>query len=126
MDGTFVDEALRDSRSDFLFEIELKSGKSAVIFVLVKHKSRPDPATPLQLAGYMVRIWLRHAQGRVEGPQEGKARFLTQLLKRRFGPLPDELSARIATASTSQPERWLEVAIDAPTCEAVFRADRAH
>ena len=283
VDGTFVDEALRDSRSDFLFEVKLKSGKSAFIFLLLEHKSRPDPATPLQLAGYMVRIWLRYAQGRAErlralppivpmalyhgqerwsvpdgigemiastdpalvvlpgeryilrnlpelpveqlsrdpvlrsamiiligqalkymqaiadglepepelqrllgeyifttypeadlgrlaeawqailteplgemmgtiaqrlrregriegrekgraeglqegraeGLQEGEARFLTRLLERRFGPLPDEIAARIAAASTSQLERWHDAVLDAPTCEAVFQADKA-
>ena len=284
VDGTFVDEALRDSRSDFLFEVELKSGKPAFLLLLVEHKSRPDPATPLQLAGYMVRIWLRYAQGRAErlralppivpmvlyhgqerwsvpdgigemiastvpallvlpgeryilrnlaglpveqlsrdpvlrsaliiligqalkymqaiadglepeaelqrllgeyifatypeadlgrlteawqaivteplgemmatiaqrlrqegrtegwekglqegesiglekGLQEGEARFLTRLLERRFGPLSDEFATRIAAADTSQLERWLEAAVDAPTCEAVFHADKAH
>ena len=66
VDGTFVDEALRDSQSDFLFEVTLRNGAPAFIYVLIEHKSRPDPATPLQLAGYMVRIWQRHAQGAAE------------------------------------------------------------
>ena len=276
VDGTFVDEALRDSRSDFLFEIKLKSGKPAYVLLLLEHKSRPDPATPLQLAGYMVRIWLRYAQGRAErlralppivpmvlfhgqerwsvpdgigemiastdpalvvlpgeryilrnlaelpveqlsrdpvlrsamiiligqalkymqaiadglepeaelqrllgeyifatypdadlgrltetwqalvteplgemmgtiaqrlrqegrtegwekgraeGLQEGEARILTRLLELRFGPLPDGIAARIAAASTLQLERWSEAALDAPTCEAVFHADKTH
>ena len=65
-------------------------------------------------------------EGRTEGLQEGEARFLTRLLERRFGPLPDELAARIAAANTSQLERWHEAALDAPTCEAVFHADKAH
>ena len=65
-------------------------------------------------------------EGRAEGLQEGEARFLTRLLERRFGPLPDELAARIAAANTSQLERWHEAALDAPTCEAVFHADKAH
>ena len=65
-------------------------------------------------------------KGREKGLQEGEARFLMRLLERRFGPLPDEFAARIAAASTSQLERWLEALLDAPTCEAVFHSDTAH
>ena len=32
--------------------------------VLLEHKAAPDPGTPLQMLGYMVRIWQRHAEGR--------------------------------------------------------------
>ena len=63
-------------------------------------------------------------EGRAEGLHEGEARFLTRLLERRFGPLPDEFAARIGAASTLQLERWSEAALDAPTCEAVFHADK--
>ncbi len=66
------------------------------------------------------------AIGLERGLQEGEARFLTRLLERRFGPLPDEFAARVAAASTSQLEQWHEAALDAPTCEAVFHADKAH
>ena len=65
-------------------------------------------------------------EGRAKGLREGEARILTRLLERRFGPLPDGFAARIAAASTSQLERWLEAVLDAPTCEAVFHADKAH
>ena len=50
MEGTFVDAALASSQSDVLLKAELKSGKSAYIYVLAEHKSWPDPALPLQLA----------------------------------------------------------------------------
>ena len=39
-------------------------GGEAFVYVLIEHKSAPDVALPLQLAGYMVQIWLRHAGGR--------------------------------------------------------------
>lgn len=61
VDGSYVDEALRDTRSDLLFRVELTSGEAAFVFVLIEHKSAPDPAVALQLAGYMVQIWKRHA-----------------------------------------------------------------
>jgi len=61
LEGGFVDEALAGSRSDLLMKVRLTSGGEALMFVLAEHKSAPDPGLPLQLAGYMVRIWKRHA-----------------------------------------------------------------
>ena len=66
VDASFVDDALRGSQSDMLFKVELASGGPAFVYVLVEHKSHADPGTPLQLAGYMVRIWSRYAQGKAE------------------------------------------------------------
>ena len=66
LDASFVDAALRSSQSDMLFKVELASGGPAYVYVLVEHKSYPDPGTPLQLANYMLEIWKRHAQGRVD------------------------------------------------------------
>lgn len=62
IDGTFVDEALRGSQTDRLFEVRLKGDRPLLIFALLEHKSAPDPATPLQLAGYMISIWKRYAE----------------------------------------------------------------
>jgi len=61
LDGSFVDEALSGSQSDLLMKLRLASGGEAFAYVLVEHKSTPDPMLPLQLASYMVRIWKRHA-----------------------------------------------------------------
>jgi len=66
LDGSFIDPELRESRTDRLFQVALCNGRPAFLYVLVEHKSRPDPGTPLQLLGYMVRIWQRHA-GRAAG-----------------------------------------------------------
>ncbi len=66
LDGSFVDEALRGSQSDLLMEVETAAGRPAFIYALLEHKSYPDPGAALQLAGYMIRIWLRYAQGRAE------------------------------------------------------------
>lgn len=63
LDGTYVDERLRTTRSDRLFEMRLRTGRPVFVYVLLEHKSSPDPRTPLQLLGYMVRIWERHAEG---------------------------------------------------------------
>ena len=61
VEGSFVDEALRGTRSDRLFEVALRDGRAALLYVLLEHKSAPDPRTPVQLLGYMSRIWARYA-----------------------------------------------------------------
>lgn len=61
VDGSFVDPALRATTSDRLYALTLTSGRPAFLYVLLEHKSQPDPRTPLQLLGYMLRIWERHA-----------------------------------------------------------------
>jgi predicted transposase YdaD len=60
MAGSFVDDALRGSQSDRLFRVQLVSGRPAYIYTLLEHKSAPDARTPVQLLGYMARIWQRH------------------------------------------------------------------
>ena len=64
LDGTYVDEHSRMTQSDRLFEVKLKDGPPALIYTLVEHKSAPEPGTPLQLLGYMLRIWTRYAAGK--------------------------------------------------------------
>ena len=64
VDASFVDAVLRQSHSDRLFEARLKGGGAALVYVLLEHKAAPDPGTPLQMLGYMVRIWQRYAEGR--------------------------------------------------------------
>ncbi len=64
VDASFVDAVLHQSHSDRLFEARLKGGGTAFVYVLLEHKAAPDPGTPLQMLGYMVRIWQRYAQDR--------------------------------------------------------------
>lgn len=54
--GSFVDEELRQHHSDLLFRIQLKAGGDAFAYVLMEHKSSPDPGARLQLLRYVVRI----------------------------------------------------------------------
>ena len=61
IDGSFVDEALRASQADRLFEVKLTGGEPLLVYALLEHKSRPDPKTPLQIASYMINIWKRYA-----------------------------------------------------------------
>ncbi len=62
VEGTFIDEQLRATQSDRLFEVRLRSGRPALIYALLEHKSTIDGGTPLQLLGYMVRIWNVHGK----------------------------------------------------------------
>ncbi len=67
VEGTFVDEEMRKSQSDRLFQVALRRGRSAFVYCLVEHKSAPDPRVALQLLRYLVRIWERldrHAEGK--------------------------------------------------------------
>ena len=74
-DGSFIDEALANSQCDLLYEVRLKSGRPAFVYVLMEHKSQPDPGVPLQLASYTIRIWRRWVK---ENP--GKARALPPIV----------------------------------------------
>lgn len=67
--------------------------------------------------------WAReHEQkGIEEGIAKGEALLLQRLLVRRFGPLPGEIVARIAAASSPELERWGDRVLDAPSLEEVFR-----
>jgi len=60
VDASFIDPTLRGSQSDRLFKAHLTDGRPAFVYTLLEHKSQPDPRTPLQLLGYMLRIWERH------------------------------------------------------------------
>jgi len=54
--GSFVDEHLAQHHSDLLFRLQLKTGDSALAYLLLEHKSSPDVGTRLQLLRYIVRI----------------------------------------------------------------------
>lgn len=66
VDGSFVDDELRRSQSDLLFECDLRQEakghgegtepQSVLVYLLLEHKSYPDPYTAFQLLKYVVRI----------------------------------------------------------------------
>lgn len=58
VDGSFVDEALREHHTDLLFT----ASGPVLLYVLFEHKSDDDPMTAFQLLRYIVRIWERHMQ----------------------------------------------------------------
>jgi predicted transposase YdaD len=54
--GSFVPAALREYRTDRLYQARLRKDRPLLIHVVVEHKSWPDPGTPLQLLGYKTEI----------------------------------------------------------------------
>ena len=55
--GTFVDDELRRSETDVLFQVRHKSGQSVFVYVLVEHQSTVDFWLRLRLLRYHARIW---------------------------------------------------------------------
>src|SRR5262249_19656234 len=54
--ASFVDEELQQHHSDLLFRVHLKTGPVAYAYLLMEHKSSPDPVARLQLLRYVVRM----------------------------------------------------------------------
>ncbi len=59
--GTFIEESLRETRSDLLFEVSM-AGEPLRLYCLFEHQSTQDKRMPLRLLGYMVQIWERFAK----------------------------------------------------------------
>ena len=49
VDGSFIDAVGRSTQCDALFRVALKTGGEAGIYLLLEHKSRIDPVTPVQV-----------------------------------------------------------------------------
>ncbi|NHZ96550.1 Rpn family recombination-promoting nuclease/putative transposase [Massilia sp. CCM 8734] len=69
------------------------------------------------------------AKGRTEGKTEGQLSalrgVLTQLLRKRFGDLPEAAAQRIAAATQADLEQWCQRSLDAPGLDAVFHSEAA-
>ena len=58
VEGTFIDEALRESQSDLLYEVQhTGTGQPVSMYMLFEHQSSPDPWIRLRLLRYCCRIW---------------------------------------------------------------------
>ena len=61
---SFVDPELRESFSDLLFSVKAATGNEVFIYLLLEHKSAPDPWVAFQLLRYIVQFWeQRRRQG---------------------------------------------------------------
>ena len=58
VEGTFIDEDLRESQSDLLYEVQHTGGGQPMsMYLLFEHQSSPDPWIRLRLLRYCCRIW---------------------------------------------------------------------
>lgn len=60
---SFIDERLREQRSDLLFSVTAQSGRQALIYLLLEHKSYQDRWTAFQVLRYVMRVLDHHAGG---------------------------------------------------------------
>ena len=102
LDGSFVDEDLRGSQSDKLFQVTLRGGEPGFVHVLLEHKSSSDPGTALQVLKYKVRIWEAYAQG-----SRNKLRALPTIIPLVFyhGSKPWTAPGSIAEMLATEDER---------------------
>jgi predicted transposase YdaD len=135
--GSFVDEELRQHHTDLLFRVHLKVGPDAFAYVLMEHKSHPDPGARLQLLlrhvpekqerimGWLTQPYydMGKAEGKAEGRAEGAAELLSRVLQQRFGALPDSLRKRICGADVKLIDQWAERVFTAPDLQSVFEAN---
>ena len=57
-EGTFIDEELRQSEADLLYQIQhLETGEPMSVYVLLEHQSSPERLMRLRLLRYCCRIW---------------------------------------------------------------------
>ncbi len=70
---SFVDKELREHFSDIIYQVDLKEGDSAYIYLLFEHKSYSDPLIALHLLRYMIKIW-------EQGVKQGKARPFSPII----------------------------------------------
>lgn len=95
---SFVDKELQEHFSDLLYEVKLRDGRDAYVYVLFEHKSYPEPLIAFQLLRYMVRIWEQSLkQGAALSPilpvvvYHGQAAWKIPLDLRGLFGLPGEL-----------------------------------
>ncbi len=77
--GSFVSRALRGYRTDRLYRTTTITGRPALVYALLEHKSTPDPRIALQLLGYQYRI-LAQWEGTEGRGADGRLRPLPALV----------------------------------------------
>jgi len=63
------------------------------------------------------------AKGQLEGIVKGQRQTLLKQLQRKFGHVPEPITARVAAASSDDLDRWLDRILTAPTLDDVFAAE---
>ena len=65
--GSFIDNELQEQFADLLYQVQVHDAEGVAeetvhLYLLLEHKSYPDPLTRFQLLRYMMRIWERDVQ----------------------------------------------------------------
>jgi predicted transposase/invertase (TIGR01784 family) len=78
LESSFVDEDLRASEADFLYEVERVSNEDSIwLYVLLEHQSTPDRWMRFRLLKYCCRIW---DQSFREQPDQRELRVIVPLV----------------------------------------------
>ncbi|MFZ4539717.1 DUF4351 domain-containing protein, partial [Propionivibrio sp.] len=59
-------------------------------------------------------------KGEIEGMIKGESMLLERLIVKRFGSVPDDVRARLRTATVDQLEAWAERILDSCTLAEIF------
>jgi len=97
---SLIDETLNELQSDLLFSLSTVAGEPRQLYLLFEHKSYLDPGLPVQLLGYLSRLYGKQLQRTPILPlvlYHGAARFA---IPRRFG---DEFALTVAQQELFRP-----------------------
>jgi predicted transposase/invertase (TIGR01784 family) len=61
--GTFVDEQLREHRSDLIYRVRMRNGAPAYVYVILEHKSFVYPLVSWQVLRYEMQTWEQEVRG---------------------------------------------------------------
>jgi hypothetical protein len=92
---TFVDQELGEHFSDILYQLKLRNGQDAKVYVLIEHKSYTDYLVAFQILRYMVRIWeLELKQQEAQRKKERKERKEKEIPEKQQIPVSKEKKER--------------------------------
>lgn len=73
------------------------------------------------MANMVERYWAEgEAKGEARERARGRAEVLTNVLRRRFGPLPEQYRERVAAADAQEIEDWFMQSFDSNSIDRVF------
>ena len=105
---------------------EVKYEVGSVAYQLVE-QGRREGREEGRLVGRLEALSEGRQEGRQEGRHEGRheerREVLLQLLRARFGELPEATVAHVKAADLDQLKRWIDRVLSAPTLEAVLKSE---
>ncbi len=116
--GLLALERDSDKRAKYIEFIDIYAGLTENEYRRYQQQYREDSST---MAGVISRAREEGLQrGMQQGRVEGERALLERQLRRRFGLLSPQISARLGQASAADLETWAENVLDAPTLDDVF------